>query len=96
MKGDSLMKKLVKFLVAIAGIAAAVCTGLYVYKKFFEIEDDFDDEEFDDFDDCDDEDFEPVKREYVPITLDKEEVAEEAEETEEVEEAAEAEATEAE
>ena len=73
------MKKLFKFLFFLAGIAAAVAAGLLIYKKFFEIDEDYDDEDFDEFDDYDDEDFEPVKREYVPITLDKEEKKEEAE-----------------
>ena len=76
------MKKLFKFLLFLAGVAAAVCAGLLIYKKFFEIDEDYDEDDFDDFDDYDDEDFEPVKREYVPITLDKEEKKEEEPEAE--------------
>ncbi len=73
------MKRLFKFLFFLAGIAAAVAAGLLIYKKFFEIEEDYDEDDFDEFEDYDDEDFEPVKREYVPITLDKEDKKEEAE-----------------
>lgn len=71
-----MLKKIFKFLLWVAGIAAAVAAGLFIYKKFFAVDDDFDDEDFDDYDDYDEEDFEPVKREYVPITLDKEEAEE--------------------
>lgn len=84
-------KKILKFVLWVAGIAAAVAAGLVIYKKFFELDDDFDDDDFDDFDEYNEEDFEPVKREYVPITLDKDEdlEAEEVEEAEEAEETSE-------
>ena len=35
------MKKLFKFFAFVAGAAAAVAAGLAIYKKFFEIDDDY-------------------------------------------------------
>lgn len=85
------MKKVFKFFLGAASVAALAAGAYYVYKNYIEKKDDDSDDDFDEFED----DFENTdkndSREYVSINIVSEEPTEEAasesEETAEAEEA---------